>query len=31
MSKEENEISQKIDENNSSVNKPKEQITLKMK
>ena len=31
MSKEENEISQQIDENNILANKPKEQITLKMK
>ena len=31
MSKEENEISQKIDENNILANRPKEQITLKMK
>lgn len=31
MSKEENEISQKMNDNNISVNKPKEQITLKIK
>ena len=31
MSKEENEISQKINDNNIIVQKPKYQITLKMK
>ena len=31
MSKEENEISQKIDEHNIIANQLKEQITLKMK
>ena len=31
MSKEENENSQKMDENNIIANQPKEQITLKMK